>query len=340
MVTKTQIAEAAGVSRTCVSLVLNDRPGIRVAGPTRKRVLEVARRMGYQANPTPGATRDVSLRSIAYILGTGGQAPSRMSWHFGVLDEIHHCLMEDGRGVLFLTCTDSAAAQTKVLRLLDSGDPLGVILDGTVPAPLVERLQERGMPFVVTGITPFAHDPQWEGKVNTVSINVREGVHQTMRWLAEHGARSIALASDKLSLLVSRMILQAYQEAVTQLHLAYNPALVQVCGDDAEGRYLLSRFNELDIRYDGLLIGSMPLARTMLTWPGERRDGDPVPPLTAAIGPGGSEEPVPPDVASAYVSYSEYARLAYELLSQQINYPQRKPQNLRIPMSFHDPTRA
>jgi DNA-binding LacI/PurR family transcriptional regulator len=341
MVTKAQIAEAAGVSRTCVSLVLNDRPGVRVAVPTRRRVLEVARRLGYPANaPVRTTGRSKSLRSVAYVLASGAQPASRMGWHFGVLDEMQRCLVDDGRSLLFFSCNDAAASHTKLLRVLDNSEPLGVILDGTVPVPLVEAIQKRHWPFVVTGITPFAHDPQWLGKVNTVSVDVKESVHRSMRWLAEHGARSIALASDELNLMVSRMILQAYQETVRELDLSYDPALVQVCSRDVDGRHLMARFGELNVKYDGLLIGSLPLARAILSWSTERRGADGLPPLVAAIGPGGVEAPVPPDVASAFVDSAGYARLAYDLLVQQINYPQRKPENLELAMTFNDPTRA
>ena len=45
--TQRQIAEKAGVSRTTVSLVLNDVPGVRVSPETRQRILAVARCLDY-----------------------------------------------------------------------------------------------------------------------------------------------------------------------------------------------------------------------------------------------------------------------------------------------------
>lgn len=46
------VARAAEVSRTTVSLVLNQVPGIRIAEATRQRVLQVARDLGYSPGPT------------------------------------------------------------------------------------------------------------------------------------------------------------------------------------------------------------------------------------------------------------------------------------------------
>jgi LacI family transcriptional regulator len=45
------IARTANVSRTTVSLVLNQIPGVRIAEATRQRVLQVARDLGYAPGP-------------------------------------------------------------------------------------------------------------------------------------------------------------------------------------------------------------------------------------------------------------------------------------------------
>lgn len=45
------VARTANVSRTTVSLVLNQIPGMRIAEATRKRVLQVARDLGYSPGP-------------------------------------------------------------------------------------------------------------------------------------------------------------------------------------------------------------------------------------------------------------------------------------------------
>lgn len=56
------VARAANVSRTAVSLILNDVPGMRIAEATRQRVLDVARELGYAPGPSlrdlkPGGKR-------------------------------------------------------------------------------------------------------------------------------------------------------------------------------------------------------------------------------------------------------------------------------------------
>jgi DNA-binding LacI/PurR family transcriptional regulator len=51
------IAREAGVSRATVSYVLNDRRDVRVSDTTRRRVMDVARRIGYVGSPAARALR-------------------------------------------------------------------------------------------------------------------------------------------------------------------------------------------------------------------------------------------------------------------------------------------
>lgn len=60
-VTMAEVAERAGVSRTTVSFVLNDKPNTSVSQPTRQRILEVVAELGYR--PNAGARALASRRS-------------------------------------------------------------------------------------------------------------------------------------------------------------------------------------------------------------------------------------------------------------------------------------
>ncbi|MFJ8048294.1 LacI family DNA-binding transcriptional regulator [Streptomyces luteogriseus] len=54
-VTSADVAQEAGVSRTTVSFVLNDRPGHAIPEETRQRVLEAARRLKYRPHASARA---------------------------------------------------------------------------------------------------------------------------------------------------------------------------------------------------------------------------------------------------------------------------------------------
>lgn len=67
-VTIRDIAQKAGVSVCCVSWVLNGHPRSQsVSEPTRKRVLDCARKLGYRRNQLASATRTGKVNTIALI---------------------------------------------------------------------------------------------------------------------------------------------------------------------------------------------------------------------------------------------------------------------------------
>jgi DNA-binding LacI/PurR family transcriptional regulator len=55
--TVSDVAREAGVSRATVSYVLNGRRDVRVSEPTRQRVMDTARRLGYVGSPAARALR-------------------------------------------------------------------------------------------------------------------------------------------------------------------------------------------------------------------------------------------------------------------------------------------
>ena len=66
MVTVKDIAAAVGVSIATVSNVLNERPNVGTA--TRRKVLEVARRLGYRPNRAAQAMRTGRTRTLGLVL--------------------------------------------------------------------------------------------------------------------------------------------------------------------------------------------------------------------------------------------------------------------------------
>lgn len=62
------VARTANVSRTTVSLVLNQVPGVRIAEATRQRVLQVARDLGYSPGPSLMAFNPPASRMFGLMI--------------------------------------------------------------------------------------------------------------------------------------------------------------------------------------------------------------------------------------------------------------------------------
>ncbi|HEY5730336.1 MAG TPA: LacI family DNA-binding transcriptional regulator [Anaerolineales bacterium] len=67
-VTSKDIAEKVGVSRTTVSLVLNNVRGIQISDKTRQKVLNAANELGYVPNAAAQALVSRRTKAIGLVL--------------------------------------------------------------------------------------------------------------------------------------------------------------------------------------------------------------------------------------------------------------------------------
>ncbi len=76
MITMNDIAEKAGVSRSAVSFVLNNRPNSGIPEGTRQRIIEAASEMGYRPNQLARAVASGKTRMIGYLVSEPNYEPS------------------------------------------------------------------------------------------------------------------------------------------------------------------------------------------------------------------------------------------------------------------------
>ena len=128
MVTVKDIAAAVGVSVATVSNVLNDRPN--VGESTRRKVMEVARRLGYRPNRAAQAMRTGRTRAIGLVL------PDLTNPFF---PELAQAVENKARSLGLLVCLIDSQGS-----LESESDGLSLILqhavDGIIWCPLGPRL--------------------------------------------------------------------------------------------------------------------------------------------------------------------------------------------------------
>ena len=136
------VSEASGVSEMTVSRVLRDRGD--VSAPTRERVLEAARRLGYVPNKIAGALASQRVNLVTVVI------PSLSNMVFPeVLGGISAALEGTGLQPVVGVSHYAAEREERVLYEMLSWRPSGVILAGLEHTDAARRmLTNAGIPVV------------------------------------------------------------------------------------------------------------------------------------------------------------------------------------------------
>jgi LacI family transcriptional regulator len=212
-VTLHDVAAAAGVSKSTVSRILDERLP-RSEGETAKRVRKIAVELGY--------VRDVSAASLrrGKTLTIGAIVPRLTDTVMAMLYEsLARACARSGRFAIVATTEDEpqadrAAAQTLLQRGVDGL----VISTARIGDDFPEELSARGVPFVLALRT--------DGRsLSSVSDDILGGYLAT-RHLIDLGHRRIGLIAGPPYASSSRGRVEGFGRAMAEAGLAVDPALI------------------------------------------------------------------------------------------------------------------
>ncbi|MGD0603851.1 MAG: LacI family DNA-binding transcriptional regulator [Streptosporangiaceae bacterium] len=171
------VAARAGVSSGLVSLVLRNQPG--PSEPTRTRVLQVARQLGYRADRTASLLARRRSRHLGVMMDV------RNTFHADLVTELDAAATAAGYDLLLSTVTPSRDTGQAVEVLLDFRCEALILLGPDDPAGRLNALG-RELPVVVIGRRVT------EAAVDVVRAADDQGVAQAVGHLAALGHRAIA----------------------------------------------------------------------------------------------------------------------------------------------------
>ncbi len=183
-VTMKDVAAQAGVSRTAVSLILNDRHDVTLAHDTRQRVLTAATELGYR--PNAGARALAQQRSDWYGLVTEiVTAPFAVDVIKGGQDRA----MADEKYLLIASTESDAAAETAAIERLLEQRVEGLIYAATWHRGVVVPEIAREVPTVL--VNCFDED----GYFPAVVPDERAGGRRATEGLLRAGHRRIGFVN-------------------------------------------------------------------------------------------------------------------------------------------------
>jgi DNA-binding LacI/PurR family transcriptional regulator len=168
------VASAAGVSTSVVSLVVNGKDGGRVSPATRRRVMEAVQRLGYKVDAGARALATGRRRAIALII------PDVRDPFFGqVAMGVARAL--GGRYQLVLVVAGASGDGVP-----DLDDVLALRVDGMlVDSTAISVLEPARPPYPVVVLDA----PGWDDGTPSVEFNIRAGARELVEHLVGLGHR-------------------------------------------------------------------------------------------------------------------------------------------------------
>ena len=206
-VTSKDVAKAAGVSRTTVSLVLNGVTNARIPNETRTKIFKIAKELNYLPNQLAQGLKTNRSKTIAFVL------PSISNPFYPyVVQGIEEVAMEHGYTVYICNTYRDPKKEKKCLEYLSQRQVDGLILSVSFKSnELIQEFIERGV-----AITTFNRTLELPQADQVLVDNIHGGFLAT-KYLLDLGHQRIAY-------LAGPMIYQSRIDRVTgykKAHLEY-----------------------------------------------------------------------------------------------------------------------
>lgn len=218
-VTLRDIAKALKLSTSTVSKALRD--SYEIGDTTKKRVINYAKKVGYQPNTIAKSLKEGKSRSIGVVIcSIDNTFVSQM------LNGIDSACNARGYSIMIMQSKESHEQEKKCIELLHARSVDGLLVSPACETPNVDHLKmflNAGLPIVL--FDRFSD----ELKVPKVSINNLEAAYQATEHLINNGYRRIALLHSNTLLNINIERLEGYEKALSRHQIPLNPNYIKPC---------------------------------------------------------------------------------------------------------------
>lgn len=227
-VTSQDVAAQAGVSRAAVSAVLNDaHSNIRVAEPTRSRILAAARDLGYRPHPDARALRRQRSNFIGYVHRASRGRLWEEAIPYGISEHIYRASLRHGYHTFDVAPATSPHVEDGTAQALFGRRVEGVIFDNPSTAEEVVDIVAQGVPVV-----QLLRPQDVPGAAN-VTVDPSRGIQEAVEHLVASGHSRIAFIGNGGPHPVDRARLGAFRRALVACGLDCPDELVRLYSDYA-----------------------------------------------------------------------------------------------------------
>ncbi|OEU67948.1 MAG: hypothetical protein BA867_06795, partial [Desulfobacterales bacterium S5133MH16] len=235
-----KVAEAAGVSHTTVSLVVNNVGGSRVSPKTRKRVLNAIRKLDY--NPNLTAKRLASGKTNCIGLYTPFEMPIFRNYtYIEEITGIQDILYERGFDIVLFSGGRNLYRDRPISQIVTQNTVDGLILINSRYTTrhfvdnYIKSLNKLKFNFVVI-------DYYWgTAKINYLGINYEKDAFKAVSYIINLGHKKIALIAGTSKATVTSRIIKGYKRALTDGQINLDNDIIVYADYDYQMAYAKTR---------------------------------------------------------------------------------------------------
>lgn len=215
MVTVIDVAQAAKVSRTTVSNVLNGNGGY--SEETRQAVLDAARRLGYKPNLAARSLATRSSRLIGLILPSyvSSETLTNSPFYNIIIDSIYSVLRLEAYYDLIIFSVPSREQLLQVSDWIDARNVDGILAVGEFDEAFMKQLDAKDVPVMLIDNTARGHYANF----SHINSDDEHGGYLAAKHLAERGFKKIAACVIDPNSPVMRARYQGYRQALVEAKL-------------------------------------------------------------------------------------------------------------------------
>jgi LacI family transcriptional regulator len=245
------LAKELKVSVSTVSKAL--KSSHEISAETKKRVLELAQKMGYNPNPYAGFLRHHKSKTIAII------APELTNNFFiQAISGAESVAQEKDYHLLIYITNDDYQKEESIVRHLQNGRVDGVIISLASTTKGYQHLND----LIHTGI-PIVFFDRICHEIETAKITTDDftsGFNATNH-LIENGCRDIAYLSISENLSIDNKRKQGYLEALMKHDIPFDPSRIVQCNTDEKSNFKkIKQLLQQEKRPDGVFASIEKLA--------------------------------------------------------------------------------
>ncbi|GGZ15864.1 LacI family transcriptional regulator [Echinicola pacifica] len=246
-----KLAEILNLAPSTVSRALND--SYEISDKTKKRVLDMAKKMNYQPNPFARGLREHKSKTIAMII------PDLVNNFFAqVIEGVEEITQEHGYHLLVYHTHENLEREKEIVAHLLNGRVDGIMMSVSHQTRETEHLMtifEKGIPLIF-------FDRVCESIPTTKFVtNGYESGYEVTKHLIAQGCKRIAFLLLSREISISQQRLKGYMDALEESGLAMDEGLVIKCeNSDDENYHIINKLLTDKQAPDGILAAVEKLA--------------------------------------------------------------------------------